>query len=46
MENVLTQVYLNKSSAVAEMHDRFATIDMDRKVGAVPLSVGGCWVPI
>jgi len=24
---------INKSSAVAEMGDRFATIDMDRKVG-------------
>ena len=31
----------NKSSAVAEMGDRLATIDMGRKVGAdVPLSVG------
>jgi len=31
----------NKSSAVAEMGDRLATIDMARKVGAVvPLSVG------
>jgi len=32
----------NKSSAVAEIGDRLATIDMDRKVeGAiVPLSVG------
>jgi len=30
-----------KSSAVAEMGDRLATIDMGRKVGAaVPLSVG------
>jgi len=38
----------NKSSAVAEMGDRLATIDMDRKVrAAVPLSVGdGSWVPI
>jgi len=32
---------VNKSSAVAEMGDRLATIDMGRKVGvAVPLSVG------
>jgi len=32
--------YHNKSSAVAEMGDRLATIDMGRKVGAaVPLSV-------
>jgi len=31
----------NKSSAVAEMGDRLATIDVGRKVGnAVPLSVG------
>jgi len=31
----------NKSSAVAEMDDRLATIDMRRKVGAaVPLSMG------
>jgi len=33
--------YLNKSSAVAEMGDRLATIYVGRKVGAaVPLSVG------
>ena len=31
-----------KSSAIAEMGDRLATIDMGRKVGAaVPLSLGG-----
>jgi len=31
----------NKSSAVAELGDRLATTDMDRKVGAVvPLSAG------
>jgi len=37
----------NKNLAVAGMGDRFATIDMGRKVGraAVPLS-GGSWVPI
>jgi len=36
-----------KSSAVAEMGDRLATIDLGRKVGAaVPLSVGVSWVPI
>jgi len=36
-----------KSSAVAEMGDRLATIDMGRKVGggALPLSMGS-WVPI
>jgi len=37
---------IDKSSAVAEMDDRLATIDMGRKVGgrkeaAVPLSVRG-----
>jgi len=32
---------LSKSSAVAEMGDRLATVDMERKVGAaVPLSAG------
>ena len=33
---------VNKSSAVGEMGDRLATIDMGREVGeaAVPLSVG------
>jgi len=37
----------NNSSAVAEMGDRLATIDMVRKMGAaVPLSVGVSWVPI
>jgi len=35
----------NKSSAVAEMGDSLDAIDTGRKVGAVPLSVGG-WVPI
>ena len=35
----------NKSSAVAEIGDRLATIDMDQKEGAaVPLS-GGSWAP-
>ena len=35
-------LHINKSSAVAEMSDRLATIDMGRKVGeaAVPISVG------
>ena len=33
--------------AIAEMGDRLATTDMDRKVGAaVLLSAGGSWVPI
>ena len=36
-----------KSSAVAEMGDRLATIDMGRKVGGVVLLFGeGSWVPI
>jgi len=36
-----------QSSAVAEMGDRFATIDMGQKVGAaVPLSVRRSWVSI
>jgi len=39
--NLLPLSRLYKSSAVAEMGDRLATIDMGRKVGgAVPLSVG------
>jgi len=38
---------LYKSSVVAEMGDRLATTDNDRELGAaVPLSVGGSWVPI
>ena len=37
---------VNKSSAVAEMGDRLATIDEGRKVGAaVPLSLGGAGYP-
>ena len=44
----ISNVY--KSSAVAEMGDRLATVDMDRNVGGycVPLFVGGrgSWVPI
>jgi len=37
-----------KCSAVAEMGDRLATIDMGRKLGAVPLIFweGRCWIPI
>jgi len=31
----------HKSSAVAEMGDRLATIDIGRKLGAVPLFFGG-----
>ena len=35
----------HKWSAVAEMGDRLATIDMDQKLrgGAVPLGAGGAW---
>jgi len=35
----------NKCSAVAEMGDRLATIDMGRKLGAVTL-FGGTWISI
>jgi len=35
---------LNKNSAVAEMGDRLATIDMGRKLGVVPLLGEGSWV--
>jgi len=34
-----------KCSAIAEMGDRLATIDMGRKLGAVPLLMGS-WVSI
>ena len=38
--------HFDKSSAVAEMGDRLATIDMGRKVGrTVPLSVGELGIP-
>jgi len=38
----------NKSSAVDQMGDHLATIDMGRKLGGVPLFWGGgaSWVPI
>jgi len=35
---------MNKCSAVSEMGDRLATIDMGRKLGAVSLLGGGSWV--
>ena len=38
--------HLHMCSAAAEMGDRLATIDMDRKLGAVPLWTRGSWVPI
>jgi len=37
---------MNKSSAVAKMGDRLATIDISRNVGAAVLLFGGGWVPI
>jgi len=37
---------LYKCSAIAEMGDRLATVDMGRKLRAVPLRGGGIWVPI
>jgi len=37
---------LNKCSAVAEMGDYLATIDMGQKEGAVVSLSGGSWVPI
>jgi len=43
------KIILHKSSAVAEMGDRLAAIDMGRKSwggAAVPLSVGENWGPI
>ena len=45
---IYTYNIIHKSLAVAEMGDRLATVDMGRKVGraAVPLSVGGSWIPI
>jgi len=36
---------INKNSAVAEMGDRLATIDMGRKLGAVPLYWKGAGSP-
>ena len=35
----------NKGSAVAEIGDRLATIDMGRKLGAVPFWGGGAGSP-
>ena len=40
VDSVRPEKRINKCSAVAEMGDRLATIDMDRKLGAVPL-LGG-----
>jgi len=41
-----TQGGHNKSSAVAEMGDRLATIDMGREVEWLLYSFRGSWVPI
>jgi len=47
MDVSATKWTVNKSSAVAEMGDRFTTIDVGRKVGtAVPLSGEEDWIPI
>jgi len=37
---------LNKSSAVAEMGDRLATIDIAEKLGGAAVPWGTSWVPI
>jgi len=37
---------INKSSAVAEMGNRLAKIDMGRKLGDVPPFWRGSWIPI
>jgi len=39
-DNILVALFFNKSSALAQMGDRLATIDMGRKLGAVPLFGG------
>jgi len=39
-------MYNDKSSAVAEMGDRLASVDMGRKVGAAVPFPWGSWVPI
>jgi len=39
-------VYKTKCSTVAEMGDRLSTIDVGGKLGAVPFSGKGSWVPI
>jgi len=46
VNSVRIKDYNNKSSAAAEMGDRLATIDMDRKVGAAIPFPWGSWVPI
>jgi len=45
-QHIIDTQQLNKCSAVAEMGDRLVTIDMGRKLGAVPLMGEGAWVPI
>jgi len=39
LRDIFTELQINKCSAVAEMVDRLATIEMGRKVGAVLLGV-------
>ena len=47
MSQISRVINTRQSSAVAEMGDRFATIDIGRKVGvAVPLSMRRSWVSI
>jgi len=47
-QSFIANVKLNKCSAVAEIGDRLATVDMGRKWGAAvsPFFGGGSWVPI
>ena len=41
LERKTRSTHTNKSSAVAEMGDRLATIDMDRKDGGAPVPLSG-----
>ena len=43
---IVYKALLYKSSPVAEMGDRLATIDMGRKVGVLCRFPWGSWVPI
>jgi len=43
--SVTTTIYIDKSSAVAEMGDRLATIDMGRKARDCCALFHGGWVP-
>jgi len=47
MNSLIAETLSNKSSAVAEIGDRLATIDMDRKVGGAAVgALGPHWVTI